>query len=599
MKTAQEIIAKRKELWYQHQDIEQDREFTQSVADYILSDKGKTIREQIGNNPELLIEMVFVIVDKNKQTVPFFINTVQGLFLDDLNRAIEDYKVGKRLHLKFLVLKGRQQGFTSIITAYQLACSITKRNFAGFTLADDADNTETIFEDKAKYPYNQLPKVLKPTEKYNNRREFHFEKLNSRWRVATAGSKGVGRSKTLNFFHGSEAAFWSEIQTMLAGLGQALTLDSIQILETTANGYNEYKDLWDDSNNWEGKFYEWWLTPEYRQTFESKRVEEEFKRNVANKPDWIYSKCKWLIEFIKLQWEQAYWYYNKWLDLKELIKQEYPCSADEAFLASGRCVFDKDKIIQHKEYLKALYKENPPKRGEFRFRWNDPDTKDKILDDSIQFVESENGCITLYEDVKAGYPYVIGGDTKGEGRDKYAGTVVNNATGKRCATLHLQATNSKPYTWQMYCMGRYFNTALIGIEMNWNTAPIEELERLHYPRQYMREKTDTFTGELQKKYGWKTDGNTRPMIIDKEVDLIENNIDLFTDIAFLDECLTFIYDENNRPDAESGKHDDILFSDMIGNEIRSQQTFQVENDRDIPDDDDEDEDDRKEENWFA
>jgi len=574
MKTAQEIIAKRKELWYQHQDIEQDREYTQSVAEYMLSDKGKTIRDEIGNNPELLIEMVFVIVDKNKQTVPFFINTVQGLFLDDLNQAIQDYKAGKRLHLKFLVLKGRQQGFTSIITAYQLACSITKRNFAGFTLADDADNTETIFEDKAKYPYNQLPEVLKPTEKYNNRREFHFEKLNSRWRVATAGSKGVGRSKTLNFFHGSEAAFWGEIQTLLAGLGQALTLDSIQILETTANGYNEYKDFWDDDNNWENKFYEWWLTPEYRQTFESKRVEEEFKRNVATKSDWIYAKCKWLIEFIRLNWEQVYWYYNKWLDLKELIKQEYPCSADEAFLASGRCVFDKDKIIRHKEYLKALYKEKPPKRGEFQFEWDDPETKNKIKDETIKFVESENGCITLYEEVKHGCPYVLGGDTKGEGSDFFAGTMVNNLTGKRAAILHANL-DPDTYTHQMYCLGKYYNYALIGIEINFDIYPIKELQRLGYLFQYKRQVIDKISNEKQEKFGWKTDGNTRPLVISNEIILIRDNIELFTHIPMLDECLSFVYDENGRPDAESSKHDDILFSDMIAVQIRTQQSMSL------------------------
>lgn len=575
MRTAAEIIAKRKHLWEQHRDIEKDQTFTQATAEYIVGSEGESIRQEIQNNPELLVEMVFVIVDKNKQTVPFFINTVQWLFINDLKQAIEDFKAGRRLHLKFLVLKGRQQGFTSIITAYQLACSITKRNFAGFTLADDADNTETIFEDKAKYPYGQLPEVIKPTEKYNNRREFHFDKLNSRWRVATAGSKGVGRSKTLNFFHGSEAAFWSEIIAMLAGLGQALTQDSIQILESTANGYNEYKDLWDDDNNWEGKFYAWWLTPEYRQDFESKKAETEFKQNVAEKPDWIFTKCKWLVEFIKLDWQQVYWYCNKWLDLKDLIKQEYPCSADEAFLASGRCVFDKEKLIQQKEYLLQLYKDTPPKRGNFRFEWENPETQDLIKDDTIQFIENQDGCISIYEDAQQGYPYVLGGDTKGEGRDKYAGTVINNATGKRCATLHMQATNSKPYTHQMYCLGKYFNDALIGVEMNFNTAPIEELQRLRYPRQYTRKQYDIKSKKLLEKFGWKTDGNTRPLIIDKEIDLIENNTDLFVDITFIDECLTFIYDKDGRPDAESGKHDDVLISDMIGNEIRTQQTTQI------------------------
>ena len=122
-------------------------------------------------------------------------------------------------------------------------------------------------------------------------------------------------------------------------------------------------------------------------------------------------------------------------------------------------------------------------------------------------------------------------------------------------------------------MGRYYNDALIGIEMNFNTAPIEELQRLKYPRQYVRRKYDDFKKSIEDKYGWKTDGNTRPLIIDKEIDLIENNIELFNDIDMLNECLTFIYDKDGRPDAMSGKHDDILISDMIANEIRQQQRF--------------------------
>jgi hypothetical protein len=63
------------------------------------------------------------------------------------------------------------------------------------------------------------------------------------------------------------------------------------------------------------------------------------------------------------------------------------------------------------------------------------------------------------------------------------------------------------------------------------------------------------------------------MIIDKEITLIRDNIDLFTDIPFLDECLSFVYDEDMRPDAEVGKHDDILLSDCIGEAARTQQKY--------------------------
>ena len=204
-----------------------------------------------------------------------------------------------------------------------------------------------------------------------------------------------------------------------------------------------------------------------------------------------------------------------------------------------------------------------------------PTLKDYIKENTIKWVDDPNGFVSIYEDVLPGYPYVIGGDTKGEGRDFYSGTVINNATGQRAATIRNCWTNSKPYTWQMYCLGHYYNLALIGVEMNFNTAPIEELQRLHYPRQYTRRRYDDFTKEYQNKHGWKTDGNTRPLIIDKEVNLIEDNIDLFNDIPMLEECLTFIY-KDGRPDAMSGKHDDALFSDMIANEIRQQQSFEAE-----------------------
>lgn len=574
--TAQEIINKRRELWEQHQSIEKDRQYIESVAEYITRPENKDIRREINKEPRLLIEMVFVVVDKNKNTVPFFLNDVQREFSNDLYQAERDFKAGLLLSLKFLVLKGRQQGFTAYITAEQLARAIVHKNFSGSTIADCTDNTHSIFEDKAKFTYNQLPDRLKPTEKYNNRKELHFEKLNSRWRIATA-TKNMGRSKTVNFLHGSEAAFWEVlISDIQAAVGEALTKDAIQIFESTANGYNEFKDAW-DGERFINKFYAWWRTGEYRINFESSDKEQRFKNDVQTKSAWIYERCRWLIEFVGLEWQQAYWYFNKWDNYidKEKIKQEYPCSADEAFLASGRCVFDKEKVIARKEYLRRLYEEQPPLRGYFSFEWNDPETQDKIKNDTIKFIPNKEGFIFIYEDVKPNYPYVIGGDTKGEGHDFYAGTVINNVTGNRCAVIRMEATNSKPYTHQMYCLGIYYNKALIGIEMNWNTAPIEELERLNYPLQYVRQKYDNFGKPLEKKFGWKTDGNTRPLIIDKEVSLIEEHIELFNDITMLDECLTFVYDEDNRPDAEEGKHDDVLFSDMIGNEIRSQQRFTV------------------------
>jgi hypothetical protein len=574
--TAKEIIEKRKTLWLKDKNLIRDKEFVEAAAIHIM--ENEKLRQEIQNHPEYLIEMVFYIVDKNKKTMPFFLNTVQKDFIAKINDAVFDREIGKIHSIKFLVLKGRQQGFTSVITAYQTVCVITRKNYSGFTAADEDGNTATIFQAKAKYPYNLLPDCLKPTEKYNNRRQLLFKKLNSDWEIKTA-TKNMGRSRTINFFHGSEAAFWKcDISDIQASIGDALTPDAIQILESTANGFNEYKDLW-DSDTWINCFYEWWKTPEYRHSFESAERKKQFikdietKKDIENKEQWIYKRCSWLSEFLDI--EQVYWYFNKhksYID-KDKIKQEYPCTEEEAFLSSGSCIFNTENLLQRKKQLQEQYEEKPYTEGEFLITWNDPETMDKPID--YKWVKRRDGIIRIYEDVKPGYPYVIGGDTKGDGSDFFAGTVINNTTGRRVATLH-NDMKSKAYTAQMWALAKHYNMALVGIEINWNTYPVELLEDWHYPKQWQRERYDTFTGEMKKAYGWRTDGNTRPLIIEKEITEIEENIHLFTDIEFISECLTFVKDEKGRPDALSGKHDDILISDMIANECRGQQSYVVE-----------------------
>ena len=572
--TAKQIINKRKELWEQYKDINKDYEFVQAVAKELL--ENRSLLKEIEESPELLIEMVFIIVDKDKKTVPYFLNEVQTDFLNRLKESIKAFKEGSILSLKFLVLKGRQQGFTSVITAYQEAHTLVKKNFTGITLADTADNVRAIFQDKAKYIYNNLPDILKPTEKYNSKTEMFFEKLNSSWRINVATSQ-VGRSRTINFFHGSEAAFWTcLISDTQSSLGEALTKASIQILESTANGFNEFKDLW-DSGEWINCFYEWWKTTEYRNNFESEEIKQNFLKDIETKQEWIYQRLKWLKDIQHLDNEQLYWYYNKYKNYlnKDLIKQEYPCTPEEAFLNSGNCVFDSEKLTLRKAELEEEYRQKPYLQGNFEFRWNNEESKDYIINSSIKFVPNPLGMIKIYENPKHGSYYVLGGDTAGDGSDFNTGTCINNTTGKRVATVQTQV-NADIYTWQMYCLGTYYNQALISIEINFNTFPVLELKRLNYPHLYMREEYDSISKKMQQKYGWKTDRNTRPILISTEQAAIRDHIENFTDITMILECLSFIYDENMRPDAMQGKHDDMLFSDMIAETTRWQQKVEAE-----------------------
>ena len=563
--TADFLIAKRKEKWEKLHDIEFDKRFRDAVANELVTDL--VLLEEVKSNPEKLIELVFVVVDKNQKTMPFFLNDVQQEFIETLNQAIADYEVGKVTEISLLVLKGRQQGFTTLVTAYQLACSILNRNFQGFTLADKSDNSEAIFQNKAKFPYSQLPELLKPTEKFNNRKQLLFEKLNSSWAVDTA-TKDVGRSRTVNFFHGSECAFWKDgIALIQSALGEALTKNCIKIYESTANGFNDYQKMW-DSGVHINCFYEWWKTKEYRISLISEQAKEDFSQKISKRAEWIWERLRWLRDEKHLDIEQLYWYWNKYdkyLD-KDLIKQEYPCTPQEAFLLSGKNVFDTTVILI---LLDRIPK--PIKTGYFKYDY------DGLHITNIQWVNDKSGYIRIYQqpDSPVITKYCIGGDTAGEGSDYFVGMVLDARTGNQVAVLKHQF-DADQYAKQMYCLGKYYKNALIGIEANFDSYPIMELERLGYSNQYVREVPDSYTGKTVKRFGFRTTSLTRPTIISKLVEIVREHCDLICDKETLEELLTIVKNEKGRIEAPEGCHDDMMMALAIAYHIMDQVVFPIE-----------------------
>ena len=564
--SADYLIQKRREKWEEtFHSIEFDKRLRNAIAHEILTDKD--LLAELKRYPEKLIELVFIVVDKNQQTMPFFLNEVQHEFIDTLNKAIDDFEDGKITEISILILKGRQQGFTTVVTAYQLARSILNRNFQGFTLADKSDNSEAIFQNKAKYPYSQLPEILKPTEKFNNRKQLLFEKINSSWAVDTA-TKDVGRSRTVNFFHGSECAFWKDgIASIQAALGEAFTKNCIKIYESTANGYNDYQKMW-DSGVHINCFYEWWKTSEYRLNFPSEDIKREFLSDINRKNEWIHERLRWLRDEKHLEPEQLFWYYRKYetqID-KRLLKQEYPCNPREAFLLSGDNVFDTEILLARLERAPK-----PILTGYFAYDY------DGLAISNIKWHTDRNGYIKIYEvpNRPAFTKYCIGGDTAGEGSDFFIGQVLDARTGQQVAVLK-HRFDADQYAKQMYCLGKYYNDALIGIEANFDSFPIMELQRLGYDNQYVRLAQDTYTGKTEKRFGFKTTSLTRPTIISRLIQIVREEVDTINDKDTLEELLTITRNEKGRIEAPEGSHDDAMMSLAIAHHIREQVVFDQE-----------------------
>lgn len=552
--TIDEIVAKRRRSWEKRHDINYDAMMVESAIQYIHSDEG--LRREIREKPHKLIEVAFTIVDKKKSTVPFFFNEVQQDFIHRLEH--------RRTGVPFFVLKGRQQGFTTLITAIQLAYAIVRKNFSGFTVANTQENTDSIFNDKARAVYTRLPASLKPHEKYNNRKEYYFDTLNSSWRVATA-SKELGRSKTLEFCHFSEIAFYEcAMSDLQKSIGEALTRDAIVVYETTANGYNEAKDLW-DSGICENLFYEWWRTAEY--AIEDTSVLDDLQDG------WIIDRVAWL-RAKGITEPQVAWYvtkYNSYLE-KDSIKQEYPCMPEEAFIASGDCEFGNELVTSR---IEACREKKPINRGYFDYKTRITE-EDEIEIHEIEWVEDERGEISIYEapiidDKKGKMPYAIGGDTAGEGSDFFTAHVINNMTGEIVAVYKKQNTADDLYADQIYCLGMYYNQAIVGIEVNFSYQPTNRLHRAGYPHLYVREHIDSLTNRVDKRYGFKTTALTRPVIIaELKRKFRESNGTIVCDIPTLNEMLTFVKNQKGKPEAIVGKHDDLVMSLAITHFIGQQ-----------------------------
>ncbi len=194
---------------------------------------------------------------------------------------------------------------------------------------------------------------------------------------------------------------------------------------------------------------------------------------------------------------------------------------------------------------------------------------------SIAWVDDIGGPIKLYAAPQAGRPYVIGGDTAGDGSDSFVGQVLDNISGQQVATLR-HRFDEDLYARQMFCLGVHYHNALIGIETNFSTYPVKELDRLGYPNQYVREREDSFTVSAGHAYGFRTTSVTRPVILSGLIRAVREDPTLVCDADTLSEMLTFVRGKSFRPEAEAGAHDDCVMALAIAHHIRSQMRFELQ-----------------------
>lgn len=309
-----------------------------------LTARERTIRVRLRDDLEHYAGKCLKIRTKAGNISPLRFNKAQRY----IHQRLEEQRkqTGK---VRALILKGRQQGCSTYVGGRFYHHTTHGRGLRTFILTHEDPATQNLFEMVNRY-HEHCPTLVKPSTGAANAKELNFDILDSGYKVGTAGTKGVGRSSTLQLFHGSEVAFWPHAETHAAGVLQAIAdaAGTEVILESTANGVgNFFHKKWREAETGQSEFIAifvpWFWQDEYR-----KAVPPGF---TLDDEEYEYA------ELYDLDDEQMAWRRSKISDLGDpvLFKQEYPATAAEAFQMSGH-----DSYIPAHLVAKARKSEHKP-----------------------------------------------------------------------------------------------------------------------------------------------------------------------------------------------------------------------------------------------
>jgi hypothetical protein len=269
---------------------------------------------------------LYVCQTKEGTTTPFRLNWAQVELLNSLHECN-------------LILKARQLGFTTFIQLFMLDACLFNSNVRAGTIAHRLDDARTIFRDKVKFPYDNLPEVLKAARAIirDSADELVFSN-NSSIRVSTSM-----RSGTLQCLHVSEygqlcAKFPDKAREVRTGALNTVQAGQCVFIESTAEGKEgHFYDLCEAAQSKQRTgasltpldfkffFFPWHRAPEYAIDPRGVLIGEPMRK--------YFDKLEATAGVVLTPGQKA-WYQKKAETQLEDMKREYPGTPEEAFEAS-------------------------------------------------------------------------------------------------------------------------------------------------------------------------------------------------------------------------------------------------------------------------
>ncbi len=489
------------------------------------------------------------IVDRDGNKIPFHLNKLQNIFMDD----IEKYNI---------ILKGRQFGFSSLACALALYYCLTENNVECLLVSYDLKSVGAIFK-KLKFMYSTIPNIraIKPKLDNDNKTEICFEN-GSRIVIATCGNKDIARGMTLRFAHLSEYALWRDnAEEQLLAIEQALRTDGIIIIESTAKGINHFENLYSGAesgeNLYKAFFFNWFDEKEMYKNEYKKFVDIWLKRkNKMLEEKDLSGYEKQLLEqgatIEQLIWRRLKIANNgKNGDAK--FRQEFPSYPMEAFLTTGASVFNQEKLLNRSRYLpKPIIIEELPKLP-------------KLLQNHY------GSNLFIYEDVKPGVRYFVGVDCAEGLRQDYSVIEVYSKEGVNVAEFYSNTIEPYKFAEIINELGKYFNKGYLVIEKaSVGVSIIEKVRRVFgYMNMHKHRMFDDRGKKLTVTLGFKTSTSSKSVIIQDLKEMFEEGDILINSKTTLEEMKVFSLKDGKLAAVGNKKDDRVIATALAVHGLKS------------------------------
>lgn len=576
----------------------------------------KTIA-RLRENRELYAEACLRIRNKQAQLVPLKPNFAQRFVEEKLQQQLAE--TGR---VRAVVLKARQEGVSTWVAA-----RFTHRTnlFAGqkaLIIADALERAQAIYGIYERY-YAELPEDLHPQIKSRaGRRHMHFMH-DSEIDIRPASDANAGRAATIGLLHCSEIAFWpanTQAEVWKSAIQAVPDQGSEVIVESTANGAGGlFHSLWEltqkRDSGWLGIFLPWWIHEEYDAGYGTSAPPTDAELSaIENHADdfelqALSEGIPWDGENYVLPLSRLAWRRRTIIerfagdpttlgkDATRDFQQEYPATADEAFLMSGATFFDEEALRNL-----ARHTSEPTGSGNLTKKLV---TKDGEQHEVIVLQPSRRGLVEVWGSPEVGHHYTIGVDTaegrlvekarinaergvqEAGGRDYSAAAVWRLARDKwvdeqkvehpatprkLVAVIHGQPP-SDLFARQVALAGEWYkcgdpkkytvDPALVAVENNHSSGQrvIEYLrDILKYKRMYRMRQQNMTTKTFETRWGWRTDERSRWILLDYLGELIRKGLVEIPDPQTVRELTTFVFDDNGKPAGAEGTHDDRVIA---------------------------------------